>query len=314
MKKIVLYIVSIFCAINLYAQNHVVIYKNDGTVNVFLKEEIDSIKTSQLGTDSITIHDSDYIVQEIYTQDSIYRIPLADIDSISSTLPESKLNKNVITFDNGISPYVMATQALSFTLSSKTPKQYIPKVNDIVATTFDCEAFPDGLIARIEQVEEISTGFVCTYSEATIDELYEQLFYVGYIEEPVSSTVKSPTKTTRASASTTKILWEKEFEKKWLYDGISTTFQGSDVAYMKVTITKTLATPLSVSIDLVNNVKTSIDFQASSSFNHEPPRFQIGPVIRCGRICIPEFPLIWFEPQLSLYGYGSGISNTRGMM
>lgn len=303
MKKIVLYIVSIFCAINLYAQNHVVIYRNDGTVNVFLKEEIDSIKTSQLGTDSITIHDSDYIVQEIYTQDSIYRIPLADIDSISSTLPESKLNKNVITFDNGISPYVMATQALSFTLSSKTPKQYIPKVNDIVATTFDCEAFPDGLIARIEQVEETSTGFVCTYSEATIDELYEQLFYVGYIEEPVSSTVKSPTKTTRASASTTKILWEKEFEKTWLYDGISTTFQGSDVAYMKVTITKTLTTPLSVSIDLVNDVKTSIDFQASSSFNHEPSRFQIGPVIRCGRICIPEFPLIWFEPQLSLYGY-----------
>lgn len=285
------------------AQNHVIIYRNDGTINIFLKEEIDSIKTSKIALDNIVVHDKDHIVQEIYTQDSIYRIPLANIDSISTTLPESRLNKNVITFDNGVSPFVANVKDKSFCLSSSTPEQYIPKVNDIVATTSDCEAFPDGLIARIEKVDETSSGFVCTYSNASIDELYEQIFYIGYIEGDASGSAKSKKGATRVSASATKILWDKDFEKGWFKDGTSTILMGGDVAYMKVAITKTLTTPMSVSIDLVNEFQTTIDFQASSTFEREPSRFQIGPVIRCGRICIPEFPLIWFEPQLSLYGY-----------
>lgn len=303
MKKIILFIVSIFCICYLSAQDHVVIYRNDGTINLFLKEEIDSIKTSKVALDNIVVHDNDYIVQEIYTQDSIYRIPLANIDSISTTLPESRLNKNVITFDNGVTPFVTDVKDQSFNLSFSTPKQYIPKVNDIVATTFDCEAFPDGLIARIEKIDETSSGLVCTYFNSSIDELYEQIFYIGYIEGGDSSSAKSKKVPTRVSASATKILWDKDFEKGWFKDGTSTILMGGDVAYMKVTITKTLTTPMSVSIDLVNDFQTTIDFQASSTFEREPSRFQIGPVIRCGRIYIPEFPLIWFEPQLSLYGY-----------
>lgn len=300
MKKVLLFILSIVLTCSLKAQDHVVIYRNDGQINLFLKDEIDSISSSPIGLDGAIVHSKDHIVQEIHTRDSIYRIPLANIDSISSVVPESKLRNNVITYDNGITPFVTKLEQKSFVLLSITPKQYIPNVGDVVATTFDCEGFPDGLIARIEMVKVTDQGYVCTYSQASIDDLYEQIFYVGYVDNNEAASLDN---NKRVSVSAKKILWSKGFDEKWSHSGTSTNIQGEDEAYIKVTITKTFTSPLSVTIDLVNEIRSSFDFQANSIASIMPPRFQIGPVIRCGRIFIPEFPLIWFEPQLSLYGY-----------
>lgn len=64
------------------AQNNAInIYRTDGDVITFLKANIDSIRWSHIGIDSILY--KDYVIQEIWTSDSVYRIPLADIDSIS---------------------------------------------------------------------------------------------------------------------------------------------------------------------------------------------------------------------------------------
>ena len=66
------------------AQNDAMfVYRNDGSINAFLKSDIDSMVCSQIDLDSL-MH-SDYVVQEIWTADSIYRIPLAVIDSICFT-------------------------------------------------------------------------------------------------------------------------------------------------------------------------------------------------------------------------------------
>lgn len=61
--------------------NAMFVYRNDGVINAFLKSDVDSLVCSQIDVDSL-LH-SDYVVQEIWTADSIYRIPLENIDSIS---------------------------------------------------------------------------------------------------------------------------------------------------------------------------------------------------------------------------------------
>ena len=66
------------------AQNDAMfVYRNDGASNAFLKSDVDSMVCSQIDLDSL-MH-SDYVVQEIWTADSVYRIPLAVIDSICFT-------------------------------------------------------------------------------------------------------------------------------------------------------------------------------------------------------------------------------------
>lgn len=71
------------------AQNDAMfVYRNDvwltdGAINAFLKSDVDSMVCSQIGLDSL-MH-SDYVVQEIWTADSVYRIRLAVIDSICFT-------------------------------------------------------------------------------------------------------------------------------------------------------------------------------------------------------------------------------------
>lgn len=66
------------------AQNDAMfVYRNDGASNAFLKSDVDSMVCSQIDLNNL-MH-SDYVVQEIWTADSIYRIPLAVIDSIGFT-------------------------------------------------------------------------------------------------------------------------------------------------------------------------------------------------------------------------------------
>lgn len=69
------------CLCGAMAQNNAInIYRTDGDVNTFLKANIDSIRWSHIGIDSIFYNN--YVVQEIWTPDSVYRIPIETIESI----------------------------------------------------------------------------------------------------------------------------------------------------------------------------------------------------------------------------------------
>lgn len=63
------------------AQNDAMyIYRNDGTFNAFLKNDVDSVAYSHYDADCV--YYNDWITQIVYTPDSVYRIPLAAIDSV----------------------------------------------------------------------------------------------------------------------------------------------------------------------------------------------------------------------------------------
>ena len=62
------------------------VYHNDGQFNALFFSEVDSIIYSKI--DTFGIEQEDYVVQEIYTTDSLYRIPLSEIDSISFFSPD----------------------------------------------------------------------------------------------------------------------------------------------------------------------------------------------------------------------------------
>lgn len=84
MKKSILTLLILFiCAIqSSTAYEYFTIYFSDGTKSkAFYATDVDSICYSKLSLDSIAYND--WQVQEIYTYDSVYRYPLAQIDSLS---------------------------------------------------------------------------------------------------------------------------------------------------------------------------------------------------------------------------------------
>lgn len=88
MKRVFLLVIAtIYSLLSINANNNdvVIVYRNDGIVNGFVRSQIDSIKYSKIGIDNIEY--AQYVVNEIWTQDSLYRIPIEVIDSVSFVAP-----------------------------------------------------------------------------------------------------------------------------------------------------------------------------------------------------------------------------------
>lgn len=79
------------------AQQAFYIYRNDGTIHTFFTTDIDSMVCSTLDVDSVA--HADFVVQEVYTSDSVYRIPMESIDSVAFVTPDTKYCSGVKVLD-----------------------------------------------------------------------------------------------------------------------------------------------------------------------------------------------------------------------
>lgn len=83
------------CTIQAMAYEYFTIYFSDGTKSeAFYATDVDSICYSKLSLDGIAF--DEWQVQEIYTCDSVYRYPLAQIDSLSfKDVDENKVAEDI---------------------------------------------------------------------------------------------------------------------------------------------------------------------------------------------------------------------------
>lgn len=87
----------------LWAQDAFYVYRNDGDFNGFFYDEVIRMGYSKFDLDSVEY--DVFVVQEIETKDSLYRIPLAVIDSIGFQQPEIRFSEKFHNFDEmGILP------------------------------------------------------------------------------------------------------------------------------------------------------------------------------------------------------------------
>ena len=113
------------------AQDAFYIYRNDGDFNGFFFDEVVRMGYSKFDLDSVE-HDI-YVVQEVETTDSLYRIPLAAIDSIGFQQPEIILNPRIKNMDEtGLSDYILEAHDAGMYLSLDTPEELLPKSGDVL--------------------------------------------------------------------------------------------------------------------------------------------------------------------------------------
>lgn len=179
MKKLHLIILLLTVTLSGIAQNvgdAFYIYRNDGGFNAFFRDEVQSIEYSYEDADGNTY--DEIVTQIVTTADSIYKIPLAAIDSVGFIQPETIYAENVKMIDN-LMPYIKGVDGMVLTLSSEIPKGITPNINDVLLyEKFDNSLFPFGFAGRVTAIN--NNAITC--EAVTIDDIYQKLIGIGSIE------------------------------------------------------------------------------------------------------------------------------------
>lgn len=141
-------------------QDAMYIYRNDGKFHGFYNADVVRIGFSKV--DTLGREHIDYVVQEIETLDSLYRIPVSAIDSVSFITPRTIYADGLkATTTSELWDYVVASDSMTcITLSAATPVTLIPAVGDKLCTTKSRNLLPGGFYGTVQKVSTTTAGIL----------------------------------------------------------------------------------------------------------------------------------------------------------
>lgn len=148
-KCFIIVCLSLLC-FDLAAQTPFYIYQKDGKINAFYTNEVDSIVLSKI--DASGIAQADFIVQEYHAVDSIYRIPIASIDSVSFITPATVYQDNVIVLEGDVRRYIKKTEELNLYFSGDIPAALLPKIGQKVVSTIGDEYLASAFMGQVSAI------------------------------------------------------------------------------------------------------------------------------------------------------------------
>ena len=178
MKKLILSFLLLMTMMGeIMAQNNAMyVYRNDGVINAFLKADVDSLRYSQLDLDSV-FH-REYVVQEVWTVDSTYRIPLAVIDSVSFITPPTVFKPEVIELSDNLLDYIIGAEDLTLRLKDNTPTLLIPRVGDKLVLLGGCDALPNGFAGKVSSVNSTDESIDVVCEQTYIEDIFDSFCHV----------------------------------------------------------------------------------------------------------------------------------------
>ena len=154
-------------------QNSLYIFRNDGGFNAFFYSDIDHISYSKV--DTLGVEHDDFVTQEVWALDSVYRIPVSAIDSVAFTTPETKYQPGVIKLEDNLKNYVTAVDGMTISLSSSTPNNLVPKAGDKLSFLETNDMFPSGFAGQVSKVESSEGGYKLLCDSVYLSDLYKTI-------------------------------------------------------------------------------------------------------------------------------------------
>lgn len=190
------------------AQNDaMLIYRNDGIVHGFLKADVDSVRHSQLDLDSV-MH-KDFVVQEVWRADSVYRIPLEVIDSVSFVMPPTIYKQGVVDLKERLLDYVIGANGLTLKLKANVPSSLIPAAGDKLVLLDGCRSLPNGFSGIVQNIQTTTEGVEVICERAYMEDLFDSFcsvstLYVSGGEQAQAKYITARGASTRADFGTSK--------------------------------------------------------------------------------------------------------------
>lgn len=152
------------------------VYRNDGDFNVMFFSEVDSIVYSQLDVDSVLC--DEYVTQEIWTPDTVVRIPVAAIDSVTFQTPSTIYKDEARVIDTNTRLWIDKADSLTLYFSLQTPASIVPQVGERLVTTDMDELLPVGFIGKVRSVSRNSEYIVVDCDEINMSEVFDRYFCI----------------------------------------------------------------------------------------------------------------------------------------
>lgn len=159
MKKFLLSFILVAVTLTGFAQNigeAFYIYRNDGEFNSFFCDEVKSIEYSYEDIDGIKY--DEIVTQVVTTADSVYKIPLSVIDSVSFVKPKATYKEDVTYLDASLFDYIVSVNGQDITFRSDTPENLLPQIGDKIATVDLTNIFPYGFLGIVSAIDNVPDG------------------------------------------------------------------------------------------------------------------------------------------------------------
>lgn len=172
-----------FC-VTVKAQHAFHVYRHDGNVNSFFYADCDSITYARVPseTDSPTVE----FVQLIHTADSVFRIPVNEIDSVSFYKPETVFQPDVIYLEESLASYLTGCDGLVLTFNENIPFSLLPKVGDKLVTLEMENLFPTGFVGKVLSVNKVKGKYQIECELPSLTDIFESYYYDGTFEMQTS--------------------------------------------------------------------------------------------------------------------------------
>lgn len=169
------------CFTSLSAQKTFRVFKHDGSLNVFLYSNIDSITYSNIDETGML---QDYVVtQNIHTPDSVYRFNVSEIDSVAFTPLQTIYKPDAIRIEGRLRDYVLGADSLTLFLKKSIPESLLPKAGDNIATLECDDVLPYGFLGRVERITQRQDTIDVECTKPALTDIYESLELVISTED-----------------------------------------------------------------------------------------------------------------------------------
>lgn len=182
MKKKIYILVIAICSLfvhNIHAEHTFYVYQNTGVIDAFFTYEVDSIVYSNLDLDSVWHETSQ--VQEIWTIDSVYRIPLEIIDSVSFITPETEYKEGVINMSDNLMDYLIRCDSMTLFFRGNTSVDILPEIGDKIVTTEMNDILPSGFVGEVLSVTLDNNEYVVVCTEVALTDVFETYYSVSSV-------------------------------------------------------------------------------------------------------------------------------------
>lgn len=152
------------------------VYRNDGDFNVFFYSDIDSIVYSKINADSILCND--FVTQEIWTADTVARIPISAIDSISFQTPSTIYKEEAVVLDENKQRWIEKMDSLTLYFNISTPAVHIPAIGDRLVTTDMNDLFPIGFLGKVKSVSHNNDFIVVDCEQINLSDVFDRYYCI----------------------------------------------------------------------------------------------------------------------------------------
>ncbi len=161
------------------------VYRNDGNINTFFYSDVDSVVYSKIDIDSLVC--DTYVTQEVWTPDTVVRIPLSVISRVGFQTPETIYTKEAVVMSDELLDYIVRSDSLDLYISQTVPASLLPQIGDKLITTKRTAALPGGFLGQVSEIDNSGDSIVVKCQQIPLTDVFERYYGVfdilGYTSE-----------------------------------------------------------------------------------------------------------------------------------